>query len=77
MGASRCALGLFRNALLGRGGGGGREWMGCNCRNLSSASDSQFSSLEMTGDRNVDIFDRVLKSKQVSLLWVPSLLLFC
>lgn len=68
MGISRRSFGLLRNALLLQAGPGGRERFSCTRRLLSSVSDSQFSGLEMTGDRNVDIFDRALKSKQVSLL---------
>lgn len=80
MGTSRRSLGLFRNALnsQARRGGDGAEWLRCSSRRrlLASVSDSQFSGLEMPGDRNVDIFDRALKSKQVNILllepWVLS-----
>jgi hypothetical protein len=53
------SLTLLRNAAAFQAGGG--AWF----RLLASASDSEFSGLDMMGDRNVDIFDRALKSKQV------------
>lgn len=52
------SLTLLRDAAAFQAGGG--AWF----RLLASASDSEFSGLDMMGDRNVDIFDRALKSKQ-------------
>ncbi|KAG0631699.1 hypothetical protein M758_1G273200 [Ceratodon purpureus] len=60
MGSSRRSLGLLRNAVAR----GGRAWCSSSRRLLASVSDSEFSGLDVTGDRNVDIFDRALKSKQ-------------
>lgn len=55
----RCLPPLLRNAR------GDRRELHPH-RLLSSFSDSSFSDFDSTGDRNVDIFDRALKSKQVA-----------
>lgn len=73
MGSSRRSVGLLCNSLALQAGSGGRS-VPCSRRLLASVSDSEFSGLEMTGDRNVDIFDRALKSKQVPLVLLTCVL---
>ena len=64
MGTSRRSVGLLRSALALQAGRGG-QCVPCTRRTLASVSDSEFAGVAVMGDRNVDIFDRALKSKQV------------
>lgn len=66
---------LRKGLLVSRARSGGRPEFNLAIRFLSSSvSDSHVAGLDVPGDRNVDIFDRVLKSKQVNpfvvLRWV-------
>lgn len=56
---------LRKGLLVSRARSGGRPEFNLAIRFLSSSvSDSHVAGLDVPGDRNVDIFDRVLKSKQ-------------